>query len=508
MKDQLIKLDVLSGHPGKWRGDTLAIAVFKDSRPQESLSICDEPLKKAIGHILEGQWISGRLGDTLLIPTPAESGMQAQRILLIGLGSEAKIDHEKVRKLGANLACACQKHNIPTLNCLISLDKLNTLKEQEVIESLAEGIWLGSYTFNQFQTKKSEQNKKNPVKKIGFGIKTEPASRHRQALSKVEKICRGVILARNLGNQPGNLLTPEGLALQAKELSENLPIKTTVFSEKTLARKKMAGILAVGMGSQNKPRLITMEYLNGGKKPLLAVVGKAVTFDSGGISLKPGIKMEEMKFDMCGGAAVFGFMQAIAEMKLPINVVGIVPAAENLPSSTAQRPGDIIKTAKGIFVEVVNTDAEGRLILADALHHAESFAPDTIIDLATLTGACVVALGSHVSAVMGNQETLLKNLQKVGDRCGDLIWPFPMLEEYQNQIKSTVADIKNVGGTGGGTITAGCFLSRFVEENRNWAHLDIAGTAWDLNGTNPVTPKGATGVGVRLLCRYAEEYFA
>ncbi|MBF0194479.1 MAG: leucyl aminopeptidase [Magnetococcales bacterium] len=507
MKDQQVNINISGGAIEKWRGSTLAIAVNNDGKAQKSLSLCGEPVKNEVQRLLKDRWISGKAGETLLVPVPADSVVLAQRVLLVGVGETKKITPEGLRALGAQLYLACKKHNISSINALFALDKHNGIKGVNVIELMAEGALLSSYKFEAFQSKKDDDKKKPTSIKITFASKKEDTSSAKKLLSKVEKICRGVALARDLGNQPGNVLNPETLVEQASKALEDLPVKISVLNEKALTKKGMNGILAVGQGSATPPRMITMEYRKGGDRPLLAVVGKAITFDSGGISIKPSNKMEEMKFDMCGGAAVFGFMQAIAEMKLPINVVGIVPAAENLPSSSAQRPGDIIKTGKGVFVEVINTDAEGRLILADALHHAESFNPAAIIDFATLTGACVVALGKHCSGMMGNDDKLLEALKQVGEDCGDRVWPLPMFDDYQEQIKSTVADIKNVGGPGGGTITAGCFLSRFVEDSRPWAHIDIAGTAWDMGSSKPHFPKGATGVGVRLLCSYVEKNF-
>ncbi|MBF0357919.1 MAG: leucyl aminopeptidase [Magnetococcales bacterium] len=508
MKNQMLNINVTSSLVDKWRGDVIAVAVYDDQQPQKSLEECGEVVSEEVKRVLKDRWINGKDGETLLIPTPAKSGILAKRVLIVGMGARKKVNLEGLRVLGAQLVAACEKHNITSMNCLMALDKHNGIKRNQVLESVAEGIWLGSYRFEQFQSKKSKEESKPVNPKVYFATRKEHTDRSKKSLEAVAAICRGVNLARDLGNSPGNILNPETLVDRVKVLMEELPVKVTVLNEKALAKKGMNGILAVGQGSGTPPRLITMEYNNGGDKPVLAVVGKAITFDSGGISIKPSVKMEEMKFDMCGGAAVLGFMQAIAQMKLEVNVVGIVPTAENLPSGSAQRPGDIIKTAKGVFVEVVNTDAEGRLILADALHHAESFDPEVIIDLATLTGACVVALGAHASGIMGNNSKLLKKIRKVGDGCGDRVWPLPLFDAYQKQIKSTVADIKNVGGPGGGTITAGCFLSRFVEEDRDWVHIDIAGTAWDMASSKPNFPKGATGVGVRLLCSYAEKYFA
>ncbi|MGN7613814.1 leucyl aminopeptidase, partial [Magnetococcales bacterium HHB-1] len=289
--------------------------------------------------------------------------------------------------------------------------------------------------------------------------------------------------------------------------SRKYPIYTTILDELQMNKLGMGGILGVGQGSDKPPRMIVMEYLKGpsDQKPFVAV-GKAVTFDTGGISLKPPTRMEEMKFDMCGGAAVFGFLCAVAEMELPVNVVGIVPSAENMPSSTAQRPGDIVETFKGLFVEVINTDAEGRMLLCDALHYAEErFDPAVIVDLATLTGACVIALGSQASGLMSHDDALAESLSKAGEVTGERVWRLPLFKEYYDQLKSPAADLKNIGGREAGTITAGCFLSRFVDDDRRWAHLDIAGTAWDMDGKLPYTQKGAVGLGVRLLCQLLRE---
>ncbi|MBF0382015.1 MAG: leucyl aminopeptidase [Magnetococcales bacterium] len=506
MKDQQISINISSGAIEKWRGSGLAIAVYDDGKAQKAVAQCGDTIAKEVQRLLKDGWIAGKAGETLLIPTPANSGVAAQRVLLIGMGDPKKVNPEGLRTLGAQLSDACKKHNINSINSLIALDKHNGIKGVDAFEYMAEGVLLGSYKFETYKSKKDSDKDKDKAVKITFACKKNESTNAKKQLSKVEKICRGVALARDLGNQPGNVLNPATLAEQVTKTMEELPVKVSVMSEKALAKKGMNGILAVGQGSGTPPRMIVMEYRNGGDKQPLAVVGKAITFDSGGISIKPSAKMEEMKFDMCGGAAVIGFMQAVAELKLPINVVGIVPTAENIPSSSAQRPGDIIKTGKGIYVEVINTDAEGRLILADALHHAESFDPVAIIDFATLTGACVVALGKHCSGMMGSDDKLLDRLKEAGEECGDRVWPLPLYEGYQEQIKSTVADIKNVGGPGGGTITAGCFLSRFVEDDRPWAHIDIAGTGWDMASSKPHFPKGATGVGVRLLCRYVEKH--
>lgn len=505
MSATLLQIDVVTTELSSWKADVLIIGVYQGGEPQAALALCGAKVEKEVRHALKAGWMQGENGESLFLPIPAQSHLSIERILLVGLGKQDALTLENFRALGASVVKTCEKSGVDTALGLLALDKHHGIKHWQILETMAEGAWLGSYRYDCLQSGPKKDKPRHTLQKLLFAIGEERIGRCQKLFAKVEKITRGVALARDLANTPGNLLTPDILAKKARELAEQLPIKTTIHSGKSLEQKGMNGILAVGQGSANPPCLIVMEYRNGGDRPTLAVVGKAITFDSGGISLKPGAKMEEMKFDMCGGAAVFGFMHAIAEMKLPVNVVGIVPSAENLPSGTAQRPGDVIKTAKGLFVEVINTDAEGRLILADALHYASTFNPDVIIDLATLTGACVIALGAHVSALLGNHEPLLAKLKKLGDACGERLWPLPLYTEYQEQIKSVVADIKNVGGREAGTITAACFLSRFIDEKQAWAHLDIAGTAYDMSGTRPHVPKGASGIGVRLLCRFVEK---
>ncbi|MBF0340791.1 MAG: leucyl aminopeptidase [Magnetococcales bacterium] len=503
MSESQLKMDLVGGDFTSREADLLVIGVYQGGEPQAALVRCGEEVEREVRRALKAGWMRGDVGEMLFLPISVGNGLAVERLLLAGLGKRDGVTLEGFRALGAAVVKACERSAVNRAISLLSLDSHQGIAPLEVLETMAEGAWLGSYRYDRLQSQGKKETPRHRLGRLVFVLPGEKIKPARRILAWVERIAGGVALARDLANTPGNLLTPEILAKKGRELAERLPVKTTILSAQVLAQKGMNGILAVGQGSANPPCMIVMEYRKGGDRPTLAVVGKAITFDSGGISLKPGAKMEEMKFDMSGGAAVFGFMQAIAEMKLPINVVGIVPSAENLPSGTAQRPGDVIKTAKGLYVEVINTDAEGRLILADALHHAASFDPDVIIDLATLTGACVIALGSQASGLMGNNEPLQKRLRKAGERCGERLWPLPLFPEYQEQIKSVVADIKNVGGREAGTITAACFLSRFVDDSRAWAHLDIAGTAYDFSGTRPHMPKGAMGVGVRLLCRYA-----
>lgn len=314
------------------------------------------------------------------------------------------------------------------------------------------------------------------------------------------------MFARDLVNSPGYAMTPAKLGEEASALGKRLGLKVTVLDKTQLTKQGFGGILAVGKGSANDPRFIVMEY-GAAKKgvPTICLVGKGLTFDSGGLSLKPADAMETMKSDMGGAAAVFGAMQTVAELKLPLHVVGLVSSAENMPSSTAYRPGDIITTLSGKTVEVLNTDAEGRIILSDALFYAHRFKPNAIVELSTLTGAIIIALGPHATGMMGTNQALADKLSRAGDASGERVWQLPLWDEYHQMIKSEIADLKNIGGRPGGSITAGAFLAAFVGDYP-FVHLDIAGTAWADKPAKPYDSPGGTGVGVRLLTEFLCNY--
>lgn len=500
MRMPVLKVDVSSGDCAKVKAEALVVGVFQGGKPQEGLAALGKEAEKAVLQALKKKWLSGRPGGNLTVAVTPEMGLKVERLLLMGLGPVEKVNEESLRAFGARIGKAVPRGRVL---CLLSRGKAGEIKRREVIRALAEGALLGSYVFDQYQSKEKDKEEEKGLERLTLLVRKDDLKGAKADAAQAGHVAAGVFLARDLGNHPGNVVDPEYLAETARQLGKAYPIKVSVLNEKGLKKKGMGGIMAVGQGSAKPPRLITLEYNNGKKGTApFAVVGKGVTFDTGGISLKPGAKMDEMKFDMSGAAAVLGLMRAVAESKLPVNLVGVIGAAENMPSSTAQRPGDILKTARGVTVEVLNTDAEGRLVLADALHHAESFNPTGIVDLATLTGACVIALGGHATGLMGRGEGLLLGLTAAGEESGERVWRLPLFDEYQEQIKSPVADIKNVGGREAGTITAACFLSRFVEKDRPWAHLDIAGTAWDMSGKRPHIPKGGVGVGVRLLHRY------
>jgi leucyl aminopeptidase len=345
---------------------------------------------------------------------------------------------------------------------------------------------------------KSKPSKPATLKSITFATLERPAAALKNVLDQTAATARGMELTKTLGNLPGNICTPTYLAARAMALGKaRKSIKTTVLDEKVMQKLGMGSFLSVTRGSEQPAKLITLEYYGTARtqKPIV-LVGKGITFDSGGISLKPGPEMDEMKYDMCGAASVLGTLQAIAEMGLKINVVGVIPTCENLPSGKATKPGDIVTSMSGQTIEILNTDAEGRLILCDALTYSKKFNPDTVIDIATLTGACVIALGHVASGMFANEDKLAKDLLAAGEQSHDRIWQLPLWEDYQPLLDSNFADMANIGGRAGGTITAACFLARFTKDYR-WAHLDIAGTAW-LSGKN----KGATGRPVPLLTQY------
>ncbi len=378
----------------------------------------------------------------------------------------------------------------------VLVDALDTKESEDAILTLAaRAMQVSTY---QYDTTLSEKKKKTALKAVTFLTQSDSKA-DKQAVNVGKAMACGMMKAKELGNLPGNICTPSYLAAEAQKLAKNYEaISTDVLSEAELKKLKMGSLLSVTAGTDEPAKVIIMKYMGGNKtaKPTV-LVGKGVTFDSGGISLKPGARMDEMKFDMCGAASVFGAITAIAELELPINVIGVVGAVENMPSGRATKPGDVITSMSGQTIEVLNTDAEGRLVLCDLLTYAERFKPKAVIDIATLTGACVVALGHHASAVYANNDTLSDNLKSAGEKSLDRAWPMPLWEDYNKQLESKFADMGNIGGPGGGSITAACFLSRFAKKY-DWAHLDIAGSAWQ--------KKMSSGRPVSLLTQYLIDY--
>lgn len=454
-------------------------------------------LKKAASR----EKFTGKSGQLLELTAP--DGCRAARVILIGLGVEKKQTPEVLRRAIGTVVERLQKIHEHDLAVAFETFTLRKAGVEARAEALTEGAILGSYRFDRYQTESLDEKDK---KSLQLTLLTPGRDQDlvRAGVTAAEAVCSGVTLARDLVNEPGNVKSPEYLADRAKQMCADVNLECAILGLEELEKEKMGAMLGVAQGSMREPRLIVMQHHGGptGEKPI-ALVGKGVVFDAGGISLKPSEGMDEMKMDMGGAAAVIGTMLAAARLNIPCNLVGVVPAVENMPSGTAIRPGDILTSHSGKTIEVLNTDAEGRLILADAISYVRRFEPTRVIDLATLTGACIIALGNHVSAILGSDDKLIGSLIRAGEQSGERLWQLPLWDEYTEQIKSRVADVKNIGGRSAGTITAAAFIQKFTE-GLNWVHLDIAGTAWEEKG-RPCYPFGGTGVGVRLLSRYLRD---
>ncbi|HHX34324.1 MAG TPA: leucyl aminopeptidase [Gammaproteobacteria bacterium] len=461
-----------------------------DSQGQLIDTLCNGAIS---AHLKAGD-IQGKLGQTLLLHNLAN--LKAQRVLLVGIGKDEQLSDRNTRKLVSAILNTFKSLSIK--DAALAFADLSFIERDAyasarlVTECLSDGL----YVFDQF---KSEKAPAVQLKKITFVCTTEQQDAVEKACKDGKAIASGMAFTRDLGNMPPNICHPRYLAEQAKKLGKaNKKLDVEILEEKQLKELGAGALLAVAQGSDQPPRMIIMNY-QGGKKndQPYVLVGKGITFDTGGISLKPGAGMDEMKYDMGGAASVLGTMKTLLELELPINVIGVLTCAENMPSGGATRPGDIVTTMSGQTVEILNTDAEGRLVLCDALTYVERFKPQAVVNIATLTGACIVALGSNTSGLMGNNPELVASLLSAGKQASDVAWELPLFDDYQEQLDSPFADIANIGGPKAGTITAGCFLSRFTKEYP-WAHLDIAGTAWISGGKE----KGATGRPVPLLSQY------
>lgn len=425
----------------------------------------------------------------------AAGKLAPQRVLLVGLGTRDKFTIETMRRAMGVAAKKLRDSGIERAAVQV------TGAVEDSLRAIVEAAILATYKFRKF--KPDDENDATELKSLTLCL---PLRTDLKAAKKIvgdaQVVAEATNYAREIGDLPGNVVTPRVMADYARTLADESGLVCTVLARKELQNGGFGGLLAVGGGSANEPHLIVLEYFGAKDETPIALVGKAITFDSGGISIKPSDKMDEMKFDKCGGVAVLAILKAVAQLKLPLNVIGVISSAENMPSSTSYRPGDIVTSyrgadKRGVTIEVLNTDAEGRIVLGDALAYARERGAKTMIDFATLTGACVVALGSIAAGLLGNDDALQEKIRASAERTGDRVWPLPLWQEYKDKIKSDVADIKNTGGRYGGAITAAAFLARYVGDT-SWAHLDIAGTAWTTEEL-PYLTKGATGFGVRLV---------
>ena len=441
--------------------------------------------------------MEGKLGRLSVIPVPGKKSVQ--RILLAGIGKKDNITNDTIRFVSGKIAQKARELKLKEFSIIAPPSFIT--ESNSTVTQIIEGSKMALYKFEKFKTEKVEASP-------DLTVVVSKSKKIVKAIKIAEIVADGAIFTKSIANLPPNECTPTTLANFAKNMAKKNKMKCSIISEPELKKKGFGGISAVGQGSNNQPKLIILEHMRGKRndKPIV-LVGKAVTFDTGGISLKPGAAMDEMKFDKCGGCTVLGIMKAVSELKLPINVVGIVPSVENMPDGKSYRPGDIIKLYNGKTAEILNTDAEGRLILADALAYGEKYySPKTIIDFATLTGACIVALGTNVAAIVSNDEKLTNKIKDSSKRTTEEVWQLPLNQDYMDMIKSDVADMKNVGiGRAAGTITAAAFLKNAIEKTP-WTHVDIAGVAWTQGATKEKSynPKGATGFGVRLILDYLQ----
>jgi len=487
-----VEFSIKQSSPEKQRSGCVVVGVYEGGKLSAAAQVIDEAAAHALSDLLARGDMSGKAASTLLLHTLP--GVAAERVLLVGLGKADELNN----KTGIEILVATFK----ALNATPAKDAALYITDEGVGKDaswvIRQAVFIAAEQAFRADGMKSKPSKATTLKNITFATLEKSAAALKNVLGQAAATAHGMELAKTLGNLPGNICTPTYLAAKALALGkEHKSIKTTVLEEKDMQKLGMGSFLSVTRGSEQPAKLITMEYGGADKKQKpVVLVGKGITFDTGGISLKPGAEMDEMKYDMCGAASVLGAMQAIAEMGLKINVVGVIPTCENMPSGKATKPGDIVTSMSGQTIEILNTDAEGRLILCDALTYSAKFKPDTVIDIATLTGACIIALGHVASGMFSNEDNLAQELLAAGEQSHDRAWQLPLWDDYQPLLDSNFADMQNIGGRAGGTITAACFLSRFTKDYR-WAHLDIAGTAWK-SGKD----KGATGRPVPLLTQY------
>ncbi|MDR5170241.1 leucyl aminopeptidase [Methylobacillus flagellatus] len=492
-----MEFSIKSGAPEKQRKDCVVVGVFEARKFSDAAAALDRASDGYLGNILRTGDIDGKPGSTLLLHSVP--GVAAGRVLLVGLGKERELNERSYRQ--------ALRAAVKALGSLDAADAATFLaevpvKKRDVAWRVAQVVEVAAdstYRFDRFKTKTANGKKGIAKLQVHVAQRSDVAAGE-AGLRQGKALAAGVSFAKDLGNLAPNYCTPTYLAEQAKALSKSHGLQVEVLEKADIEKLGMGSFLGVTQGSVQPPKLIVLQHKKGKKsqKPVV-LVGKGITFDTGGISLKPGADMDEMKYDMCGAASVLGTFKAIAELDLPLNVVGIIPTCENMPDGNATRPGDVLTSMSGQTIEVLNTDAEGRLILCDALTYAERFEPQAVVDVATLTGACVIALGHHASGLFSNKDSLAEELLEAGNEAQDRAWRLPLWDDYQPQLDSNFADMANIGGRAGGSITAACFLSRFAKKY-DWAHLDIAGTAWKSG-----KEKGATGRPVPLLTEFLKQ---
>jgi leucyl aminopeptidase len=472
----------------------LAVAVTAGAELPAALGPLDQATGGALGRAMASGDFKGKRDETLL----AYGAGKAQRVLLVGMGKAAEVRGSAVRRAAAVAAKRARALGTGRLAFSVSVDARNGIQTRELAQAVVEGAAHGGWAF--IDLKRPSDELRGAIAGVDLAVDAADAKQAEAGRLLGDAVAAGHLFARQLQMQPGNVCTPTYLAEEAAGLARTHGFAITVLGPAELREEAMGALLAVAQGSAEEPRFIVLEYRGAGDAAPVVLIGKGITFDSGGISIKPAPNMEEMKYDMSGAAAVLGTFEVLGRVKPKLNVVGLIPSTENLPSGTALKPGDVVKSHLGKTIEIVNTDAEGRLILCDALSYARRYKPAAVLDVATLTGAVVIALGSQASGIMGTDDALIAEVREAGDRAGERCWPLPLWEEYRDLIKSDIADVKNSGGRGAGPIAGGWFLREFVE-GFPWVHLDIAGTAYT-DAEAPHQSKGPTAFGVRLFTEF------
>lgn len=494
-----MEFSIKNGNPEKQRSDCVIVGIYEAHKLSDAAQAVDAVSAGYISSILKRGDMDGKLASSLILHNVP--GTACERVLLVGLGKERDFAEKQYCQAVRASVKALANSGASEVATYLTTLPVKKFSSRWKVAHLAEVTLDTTYRFDAIKSKKEDSKKddaKKGIKKLTINVSEHADLQEGEAgLAEGKALASGVSLAKDLGNLPPNVCTPTYLAEQAQAMGKKYDFKVKVLEQEELKKLGMGSFLGVTQGSEEPPKFIVMQHLKGKKdqKPVV-LVGKGITFDTGGISLKPGSEMDEMKYDMCGAASVLGTFKAISEMELPLNVVGIIPTCENMPDGRATRPGDVLTSMSGLTIEVLNTDAEGRLILCDALTYAERFEPSAVVDIATLTGACVIALGHHASGLFSNNDALAKELLQAGETALDRAWHMPMWDDYQPQLDSNFADMANIGGRAAGSITAACFLSRFAKKY-DWAHLDIAGTAWKSG-----KEKGGTGRPVPLLTEF------
>jgi len=482
---------VLSAAPAGFESPLVAIAVGRGGLPP-SLAALDQGAGGALGRLFAAGDFSGKKDEIALVYPPGP----APRVLLVGLGKPDEISRTSIRRAASTAAKRARSLGVPRAAFHLAVEAMGSVAPAEAGQAIAEGLAQGTWQYNEM--KRPPEDQKPALERIDVLAPTTTeaiTAGHRVGAA----IGAGQTAARGIQVLPGNVCTPSFVARTAEEIARRHGFAVTVLDKAAIAREGMGALMAVAQGSAEEPRFIALEYQGAEGAPVV-LVGKGVTFDTGGISIKPAQNMEDMKYDMSGAAAVLGTFEMLGRLKPPVHVVGLIPTTENMPSGTAVKPGDVVTSLSGKTIEVINTDAEGRLILCDALVYARRYQPAAVLDIATLTGAIVVALGHTATGVMGTDDSLIEEVRRAGERAGERVWPLPLWDEYRELMKSDIADVKNAGGRPAGSISAGWFLREFVD-GFPWVHLDIAGTAYT-DREDATRVKGPTGMGVRLFSEF------